>query len=196
MILGGSQGARSLNELLPEAIAQLKLDYPGLAVTHQTGRDRDADVRAAYDTLGVSGVTVAAFIDDMAGAFAETDFVIARSGATTVAELACIGCPALFIPFPHAADDHQTANADSLVSAGAALMVQERDLDVGRLVSLVKPLLNEPEQLAEMGRRARERGRPDAADDMDADLSSLAGLTSLRLKTVTQWSISCRRVEF
>lgn len=183
LILGGSQGARSLNELLPEAIAQLKAAYPGLVVTHQTGRDRDTDVRATYETLGISDVTVTPFIDDMAGAFAATDFVIARSGATTVAELACIGCPALFIPFPHAADDHQTANADSLVSAGAALMVQERDLDVERLVALVKPLLSEPEQLAEMGRRARERGRPEAADDIVADLSTLAGLGSaLRLE--------------
>lgn len=182
LILGGSQGARSLNEMLPAAVAELKAEYPGLSVTHQTGRDRDSAVRAAYDELNVDDVTVVAFIEDMAGIFAETDFVIARSGATTVAELACIGCPALFIPFPYAADDHQTANADSLVSAGAALMVQERDLDVAGLVDLVKPLLSEPDRLAEMGRLARERGRPDAAGDIVADLSAMAGLTTtLRL---------------
>ncbi len=177
LILGGSQGARSLNELLPPAVARLKSDYPGLRVTHQTGRDRDEGVRASYDELGVDDVVVSPFIDDMAGAFATTDFVIARSGATTVAELACVGCPALFIPFPHAADDHQTANADSLVSAGAALMVQERDLSVDGLVELVTPLLRDPERLDDMGRRALERGRPEAADDIVTDLLGMAGLS-------------------
>ena len=181
LILGGSQGARSLNELLPQAIAQLKSEYPGLHVTHQTGRDRDEPVRRAYDDLDVADVNVAPFIDDMAAAFAMTDFVIARSGATTVAELACVGCPALFIPFPHAADDHQTANANSLVSAGAALMIQESELDVAKLVELVSPILKDPSRLADMGRRARERGRPGAADDIVDDLLSMAGLSEALL---------------
>jgi UDP-N-acetylglucosamine--N-acetylmuramyl-(pentapeptide) pyrophosphoryl-undecaprenol N-acetylglucosamine transferase len=101
------------------------------------------------------------------------DLVICRSGATTVAELACIGRPALFVPFPFAADDHQAVNAASLVAVGAARMVREADLSPERLGAELDELLASPELLARMGRAARTRGRPEAAAAIAEDLSNL-----------------------
>ncbi|MEZ4466027.1 MAG: undecaprenyldiphospho-muramoylpentapeptide beta-N-acetylglucosaminyltransferase [bacterium] len=172
LILGGSQGARALNRLLPGAIRRLRGELSDLVVVHQTGRDKDAEVRELYGDL--PGVTVTPFIDDMAAALVEADLVVARAGATTVAELACIGRPALFVPFPHAADDHQTANAAALVAAGAAAMEREADLDEDRLVERLRSLLTDPATLAGMGAKARALGQPTAAADIAADLRALA----------------------
>jgi UDP-N-acetylglucosamine--N-acetylmuramyl-(pentapeptide) pyrophosphoryl-undecaprenol N-acetylglucosamine transferase len=132
-------------------------------------------VRAAYDAVGLNDVRVEEFIDDVAGALAEVDVVVARAGATTVAELSCVGRPAVFIPFPHAADDHQTLNARSLVDASAARMIREADLNTESLVEALLDLATEPTLRAEMGRRARERGRPNAAVDIVRDLWALSG---------------------
>jgi UDP-N-acetylglucosamine--N-acetylmuramyl-(pentapeptide) pyrophosphoryl-undecaprenol N-acetylglucosamine transferase len=176
LLLGGSQGARVLNERLPAVIAALKEQIPELAVCHQTGRDRDEAVRDRYAELGVEGVRVMAFIEDMAAEVLAANMVVARAGATTVAELACVGRPALFIPFPHAADDHQTANAASLVSAGAALMENEGTLNDEELIRTLTQLFRAPEKLAEMATRARERGRPDAAAAIVRDLGDLCRL--------------------
>ena len=100
---------------------------------------------------------------------------VERAGATTVAELACIGRPALFVPFPHAADDHQTANAAALVAAGAAAMEREAELDEARLVARLRALLTDAATLADMGAKARALGQPNAAADIAADLRALAG---------------------
>jgi len=173
LILGGSQGARALNRLLPGVVKRLRVTVPELVVVHQTGRDKDAEVRELYGDL--PGVSVVPFIEDMAAALVLADLVVARSGATTVAELACIGRPALFVPFPQAADDHQAANAAALVAAGAAAMEREESLDEATLTSRLEALLGDPAQLAAMGQRARALGRPDAAADIAADLMALAG---------------------
>ncbi len=173
LVLGGSQGARALNEKLPPAVAALVGRHP-LYVRHQAGRGNGDAVRAAYAQAGVTDVRVDEFIEDVAGAMSDADLVVARAGATTVAELACVGRPALFVPFPHAADDHQAANAASLVDAGAALMEREQTLDHDRLVSLLDELLSDRGRLAEMGRNARSRGRPEAARAIVSDLEELA----------------------
>lgn len=182
LVLGGSQGARALNEMLPGAFATLLEAHPNLRITHQTGRDKDAPVRSAYAELGLDQVEVRPFIEDMAATMATADLVVARAGATTVAELAVLGCPALFVPFPYAADDHQAANAASLVTAGAALMEREGTLDSARLAALLAELLETPGRLESMSEAALERGRPEAANDIVDNLCELAGVQRLQVE--------------
>ncbi len=176
LVMGGSQGSRALNERLPTVLASLAARLPGVTVRHQAGKGNGDAVRAAYAAAGLQSAQVDEFIEDVAAAVVEADLVVCRSGATTVAELACIGRPALFIPFPHAADDHQAVNARSLVDAGAARMVREAELTPERLGAELDALLADPARLAEMGRAARTRGRPEAADTIARDLAELAGL--------------------
>src|SRR5262249_29363953 len=119
LILGGSQGAQALNEVLPRAIGRLLANGPPFTVMHQAGRDRDAAVREAYAKSVskeevASYIEVAPFLDDVADRMASADLIIARSGAVTVAEVSAIGRAAIFVPFPHAADDHQAKNALAL----------------------------------------------------------------------------------
>ncbi|MBU1430902.1 undecaprenyldiphospho-muramoylpentapeptide beta-N-acetylglucosaminyltransferase [Myxococcota bacterium] len=173
LILGGSQGALALNERLPPVLAALRARLPDLEVCHQAGAGKDAPVRAAYDAAGFEAAEVTAFIDDVAAAMAAADLVIARAGATTVAELACMGRGAFFIPFPHAADDHQAANAAALVDAGAALMRRQEALSHEGLVAEIGDLLADPRRLAQMGERARAWGRPLAGDHIVDDLLNL-----------------------
>jgi len=130
LVLGGSLGARALNQALPSVVARLQPLWPqGLAVWHQTGTSEEGVVRAAYAAQSVvpQSLRVAAFIDDMAAAYQWADLVVCRAGASTVAELAAVGLPAVFVPLPHAIDDHQTANAQALVQVGAALLVAQTD---------------------------------------------------------------------
>ncbi|MCA9540010.1 MAG: hypothetical protein KC620_14030, partial [Myxococcales bacterium] len=159
--------------------AALAAELPDLEVRHQTGRDRDEPVRAAYAAAGFPQARVEPFIDDVAAALLWADLIVARAGATTVAELACVGRPALFVPFPHAADDHQTANARSLVDHGAAEMAREETLDQNTLIARLRALLADRARLAEMGQKARERGRPEAARAIVLDLLTLAGRADL-----------------
>lgn len=173
LILGGSQGARTLNQRMPKAVLQVRARYPKLTVVHQTGRGKADPVRAAY--ADTEGVTVTEFIDDMAAAMGQADLVVARAGATTVAELAVLGRPALFVPFPFAADDHQAANAASLVNAGAARMEREDTLGVDRIVMLLDELLGDPAVLVEMGQKARDAAHPNAANAIVDDLLALSG---------------------
>jgi UDP-N-acetylglucosamine--N-acetylmuramyl-(pentapeptide) pyrophosphoryl-undecaprenol N-acetylglucosamine transferase len=130
LVLGGSLGARALNQALPSVVAGLQPVWPqGLEVWHQTGASEEAAVRQAYAAQSVvlRNPRVEAFIDDMAAAYQWADLVVCRAGASTVAELAAVGLPAVFVPLPHAIDDHQTANAQALVQAGAALLVAQTD---------------------------------------------------------------------
>lgn len=176
LVMGGSQGARTLNQKLPEAFGALRASAPALHIVHQTGRGKDAEVRAAYDAAGMPEVQVVDFIDDVAGALVRADLVVARAGATTVAELACVGRPAVFVPFPYAADDHQAENAAALVEAGAARMIRESEMEGTALLDLLTDVLASPETLREMGSRARALGRPRAAEAIVDDLCDLAGL--------------------
>lgn len=169
LVLGGSQGARKLNEDLPRALAQAGVANLNLEVVHQTGEAMREEVETIYRELGIRA-RVVTFIEEIARAYANAALVIARAGATTLAELCAIGRPSILIPFPFAADDHQAKNADALEAQGASICIRESDLEVGRLAELIAGLLDDPTKRQDMARAAREHGRPDAAaaivDDM------------------------------
>lgn len=157
LVVGGSGGAQALNECVPRAIALLE---PKPAVVHQSGEKNYAALRAAYAAAGVQGELVP-FIDDMARRYAEADLVICRAGAMTVAELSAGGVASVLVPYPHAVDDHQTANARFLAEQGAALLVPQAELSPERLAALLRTL--ERPRLLDMARKARSLGKPDAA---------------------------------
>jgi UDP-N-acetylglucosamine--N-acetylmuramyl-(pentapeptide) pyrophosphoryl-undecaprenol N-acetylglucosamine transferase len=164
LLTGGSQGARFLNQLLPEALSRLSASLP-IEVRHQAGKGRRDATLAAYQEAGVEA-QVFEFIDDMADALNWADLIVCRAGALTVSEIAAVGIAAILVPFPHAVDDHQTRNAEFLVEAGAALLVQEADIDPRGFADLLRPLLADRERLLEMARRARALAVPDSADQV------------------------------
>jgi UDP-N-acetylglucosamine--N-acetylmuramyl-(pentapeptide) pyrophosphoryl-undecaprenol N-acetylglucosamine transferase len=180
LVLGGSQGAQALNDLIPRVVARISGEgRVQLSIVHQAGRDRDHDVREAYGKGGLPSSTtveVAPFLEDVAARIAAADLVIARSGAVTVAELSAIGRAAVFIPFPYAADDHQAKNALSLAEMGGAVCIREEAATVERLASEVASLLGDDARRARMANVAREHGRPHAAEDVARDLLELAGI--------------------
>ena len=136
LCLGGSLGAKALNDLLPQALALLPAATRPI-VRHQAGAKLLDSARAAYQQSGLGSESVVPFISDMADAYGWADVVICRAGALTIAELAAAGVAAILVPYPHAVDDHQSANAQFLVDAGAACMVQQRDLDASKLSQLI-----------------------------------------------------------
>jgi len=161
LVVGGSLGAQALNEVLPKAIALLgEMRGAKPRVVHQAGEKHLETLRANYAAAGVQGELVA-FIDDMAQRYAEADLVICRAGAVTVSELAAGGLASVLVPFPHAVDDHQTANAKFLSDAGAAVLIQQRDLSPEKLAGLIRSL--DRAKLLDMARKARALGKPDAA---------------------------------
>lgn len=177
LVLGGSQGAKALNETVPRAISQVVNQVPGLRVVHQTGREREAEARALYESLGLSkAAEVVPFIDDMARALASADLVIARAGASTLAELCAVGRPAILVPYPFAADDHQLKNARSLEKRGAAVALPQAEATADRVAAEIQNLAGSPERRASMARAAAEIGAPDAAKAVAADLLELARL--------------------
>jgi UDP-N-acetylglucosamine--N-acetylmuramyl-(pentapeptide) pyrophosphoryl-undecaprenol N-acetylglucosamine transferase len=176
LVLGGSQGAAPLNERLPEAVALVLRDFPHLDVLHQAGGGNDTAVAAAYRGAGVAEARVVPFLEDVAGELARADLVVARAGAGTVAEIAAVGRPALFIPFPQAADDHQTANARALEEAGGAVCLPQAQADVPCIARELSALLGDSERRVRMSRASRAFGKPDAATDIARDLCELAGI--------------------
>jgi UDP-N-acetylglucosamine--N-acetylmuramyl-(pentapeptide) pyrophosphoryl-undecaprenol N-acetylglucosamine transferase len=157
LVVGGSLGAQALNEVLPKAIALLQ-DRP--VVVHQSGEKHLETLKKRYADARVESELVA-FIDDMARRYAEADLVICRAGAVTVAELAAGGLASLLVPFPHATDDHQTANARFLSEKGAALLIQQNDLSPQKLAGIIASL--DRAKLLAMAQKARALGKPDAA---------------------------------
>ncbi len=160
LVFGGSLGARVLNEVVPEALALLPRERRPL-VTHQSGAQHLDSLRAAYTTAGVEAKALA-FIDDMAAAYADVDLVICRAGATTVAEIAAVGVASLLVPFPHAVDDHQTSNARFLSGTGAAVLLEQQDLNAERVAGLITGF--DRGRLCEMAKRARSLGNPGATE--------------------------------
>ncbi len=157
LVVGGSLGAQALNEALPRALSLLK---EKVSVVHQAG-ERHLDVlKANYAKAGVEGELVA-FIDDMARRYAEADLVVCRAGAVTIAELAAGGMASVLVPFPHAVDDHQTANARFLSERGAAVLLPQKDLTPESLARVISSL--DRGKLLEMAKKARALGKPDAA---------------------------------
>ncbi len=159
LVLGGSQGARSLNTGVPAAVAMA--GPAQWRIRHQSGRGNSPAVRDAYAAVG-GDADVSEFIDDMAAAYAWADLAICRAGALTLAEITAAGVASILVPFPHAVDDHQAANARYLAEAGAAEIVAEGDGWTGRMAAaLRKRLADRPELHASAG-RARALARPDA----------------------------------
>lgn len=165
LIFGGSQGARVLNTTMPKIAAALLEAVPGLTILHQAGARHAEVTQAAYQASGADPARwqVAAFLDDMALRFAAADLVLARSGASTVAELAAAGKPAVLIPFPQAADDHQRKNAEVMAQAGAAQMLIEAEMTPEKLRELLGRLLVDGRALAQMSDNTRTLAHPDAA---------------------------------
>jgi UDP-N-acetylglucosamine--N-acetylmuramyl-(pentapeptide) pyrophosphoryl-undecaprenol N-acetylglucosamine transferase len=165
LVFGGSQGARVLNTTLPKIATSLLRALPGLSILHQAGARHAESTLAAYTASGADPQRwqVAAFLDNMPERFAAADLVLSRSGASTVAELAAAGKPALLIPFPAAADDHQRRNADVLAQAGAARMIVEAELTPEALETQLRELLADSPALARMATQARSLAHPDAA---------------------------------
>ena len=171
LVVGGSLGAQALNDALPKALALFDAaERP--VVTHQAGERQIEALRANYAAAGVEG-TLVPFIDDMAAAYAQADLVICRAGAMTVSELAAGGVPSVLVPFPHAVDDHQTANARYLADAGAARLVPQPALAPKALADLLRGL--DRPALVGMARKARALGRPDATRLVADRCAALAG---------------------
>jgi UDP-N-acetylglucosamine--N-acetylmuramyl-(pentapeptide) pyrophosphoryl-undecaprenol N-acetylglucosamine transferase len=177
LVFGGSQGARLFNVNLPKILRDLLSAIPEVTVLHQSGTRHAETTQAAYTATGADPGRwqVRAFLDDMPARFAQATLVMARSGASTVAELAAAGKPALLVPFAAAADNHQRRNAEEMVKAGAADLLDEKDLDVpGKLLGSLTSLLISPDRLAAMSAAARTQAHPDAAQRIANRLVELA----------------------
>jgi UDP-N-acetylglucosamine--N-acetylmuramyl-(pentapeptide) pyrophosphoryl-undecaprenol N-acetylglucosamine transferase len=154
LVLGGSLGARALNLSVPHALANLPID-----------QRRIDEARKAYADAGVEA-RIVPFIEDMAGTYAWADLAVCRAGALTLAELTACGLGAVLVPFPHAVDDHQTRNAEALVAAGAAELIQERDLNTKDLAQRLSALLGNRTAMLAMAEAARTLAKPNAAADI------------------------------
>jgi len=165
LVVGGSLGAAALNETVPAALALLE-EAQRPEIWHQTGLRLIDSARDAYTQVSVD-VRLDAFIDDMAQAYQWADLVLCRAGALTIAELAAVGVASILVPYPHAVDDHQTSNAHYLVDAGAAHLLPQSEMNVERLREELS-LLQQPQHLVDMAKRARECAMPDAAQQVAA----------------------------
>ena len=173
LILGGSQGAHAINVAMVEAAAELGRRHAGLQIVHQTGQRDLAVVREGYERAGISARTES-FLDGVAGEMTAADLVICRAGATTLAELAAVGRPAVLVPLPGATDDHQRKNAQVLADAGAAVLLEQQHLNAGTLAAAVAELLNDASRRASMASAMRGFARPDAASRIVDRLLELA----------------------
>jgi UDP-N-acetylglucosamine--N-acetylmuramyl-(pentapeptide) pyrophosphoryl-undecaprenol N-acetylglucosamine transferase len=163
LIFGGSQGARAINNAMIDALKTLNGHKAKLKVTHQTGEADYEKVKHAYADSGWQSADVRPYISDMQNAFAETDLIICRAGATTCAEIAATGKAAIMIPLPTAADDHQRKNAEALEKAGAARMILQKDLTGAKLATEIDKLMDSPETISAMETAAKKLGKADAA---------------------------------
>jgi UDP-N-acetylglucosamine--N-acetylmuramyl-(pentapeptide) pyrophosphoryl-undecaprenol N-acetylglucosamine transferase len=164
LVLGGSLGARALNLSVPQALASMPAEQRP-DVLHQCGNRGIDEARQAYADAGVDA-RIVPFIEDMAGTYAWADLAVCRAGALTLAELTACGLGAVLVPFPYAVDDHQTRNAEALVAAGAAELIQERDLDTKDLAQRLSSLVSNRAAMQAMAEAARTLAKPDAAADI------------------------------
>lgn len=177
LVFGGSQGARLFNQTLPQIVPALLDAVPRLTILHQSGARHLEATQAAYQASGADPARwqVSAFLDDMPARFARANLVMARSGASTVAELAAAGKPSLLVPFAAAADDHQKRNAEELVKAGAAVMLEESALaNPSSLHDALVQLLSNPGRLEQMSAAARTQAHLNAAERIAGRLAALA----------------------
>ena len=175
LVFGGSQGANAINQAMIQCLPELVKQIPNIHIIHQTGERGYNDAQAAYQQAGLSA-EVSPFITDMPAVFARADLMLCRSGASTVAEITAAGKPAVFVPFPRAADDHQRVNAQALERAGAAVVVEETKLERVWLADTIAALLGDPGRLQRMSAAARSLAHPDAARDIAEMAARLAGI--------------------
>lgn len=185
LILGGSGGARSLNENLPKALYKIRAELDGWQIVHQTGESDLQITGELYRKLGLAA-TVVTFMADLPQRLAATDLAVCRAGGTTLSELAAAGVPAVLLPYPHAADDHQRHNAEVFTAAGGSVTLDQRELP-GRLgdhlAAALKELFNDPEQRARMSAAMRRLARPHAAAEVADLILEVVGKPSRRDKT-------------
>ncbi|WP_415890428.1 undecaprenyldiphospho-muramoylpentapeptide beta-N-acetylglucosaminyltransferase [Neptuniibacter sp. SY11_33] len=163
LVVGGSLGAKAINDLLPEVLADLPQEQRP-EVWHQAGKRNIEETQQRYEALDVTECKVVAFIDDMAEAYSWADVVLCRAGALTVSELSNAGVASVLVPFPYAVDDHQTKNANYLAERDAAILIQQSDLNKEMLTALLTEQLNQRETLMEMANKALSLGKPEASD--------------------------------
>ena len=165
LIVGGSRGALAFNRYLPKVLKNL-LKAEKIKVKHQVGKNRLAETRDVYSKLGIdfANIELVEFIDDMADAFKWSDLIICRAGASTVSEVAAVGRCAIFIPYPYAVDDHQSANADWLAKQEAALCLSEKTIKQDSFVSEVEALINSPQKMNQMADNAKRCALLNAAE--------------------------------
>jgi UDP-N-acetylglucosamine--N-acetylmuramyl-(pentapeptide) pyrophosphoryl-undecaprenol N-acetylglucosamine transferase len=175
LVFGGSQGAHAINDAMIRCLPVLQREAPGIHIIHQTGERDYNDALAAYQSHRESS-EVFKFIEDMPAAFARADLVVCRSGASTVAEIAAAGKPAVFVPFPRAADDHQRRNAEALAKHGAAVVVEESKLEGVWLAETIAALLQDPQRLHRMGQAARKLSHPNAAREIAEMAAKVSGI--------------------
>ncbi|MGD9901937.1 MAG: undecaprenyldiphospho-muramoylpentapeptide beta-N-acetylglucosaminyltransferase [Vicinamibacterales bacterium] len=175
LIVGGSQGARAVNDALVAAAPRLAAAAASVAITHQTGERDLARVRDAYAAAGCTAI-VAPFLHDMHAQMAAADLVVSRAGASSLAELTVLGRPMLLVPLPTAADDHQRKNAAALARAGAAEVIDEGELNGDRLADALLALAADSGTRRRMAAAARAQGRPDAAARVADRIAELAGV--------------------
>ena len=174
LVFGGSQGAAAINGAIIGALPEIKVALPNLKIMHQTGEKELATTKAGYEKAGVPA-EVCAFITDMPRAFAEADLIVCRSGASTVAEITAAGKPAIFVPFPRAADDHQTRNGLALEKAGAAILIPQSQLTSELLAKQITSLLKERTTLAAMSAASTRLAHPNAGREIAEMAAEIAG---------------------
>lgn len=173
LVIGGSLGAKILNETVPRALCQLPKEAQ-IQVVHQAG---EATLELAKKTYAAAGVEahIVPFIEDMAGAYAWADIIICRSGALTVAEVAATGLAAIMVPYPHAIDDHQTENARYLADAGAAVVIPQDQLSFDVLAEILEGFMRAPQELVAMSVRSRTLAKPSATVEVASIVADYAG---------------------
>ena len=174
LVFGGSLGARSVNEAIAAALPELLGEFNLIWQTGRSGVPSSVDREALHTARTAAHLIVLDFIDDMPSAYVAADLAVCRAGAMTLAELALAGLPAILIPYPHAADDHQTLNAQSVVAAGAAVQIADSDLSGSRLATEIRALVRDQARLRAMSTAMRQLGKPNAADDIAAIALRLA----------------------
>ncbi|MEX2353548.1 MAG: UDP-N-acetylglucosamine--N-acetylmuramyl-(pentapeptide) pyrophosphoryl-undecaprenol N-acetylglucosamine transferase, partial [Gammaproteobacteria bacterium] len=167
LVLGGSLGAKVFNDIMPETLHAMPA-ASRVEVWHQTGINHFEVTRARYEERGITTARLMPFIDDMAGAYAWADIVLCRAGALTVSELCIVGAASILVPFPYAADDHQTANARYLADAGGAVLLSQQELTVARITGLLSEFDRDRTRLIGMAVAARKQAYPDATADIAA----------------------------
>ncbi|TAJ98303.1 MAG: UDP-N-acetylglucosamine--N-acetylmuramyl-(pentapeptide) pyrophosphoryl-undecaprenol N-acetylglucosamine transferase, partial [Candidatus Manganitrophaceae bacterium] len=173
LVLGGSQGAQSINRAMVAALPHLEKMKSSLQIVHQTGKRDWEEVQAAYERSGLSA-RVEPFIHDMAAVYGAADLVVSRAGAGTLSELGAVGKPSILVPYP-LATGHQEKNAAAFVSAGASEMILDRDLDGRKLAERITSLLSDPKRLSEMSEAARRQGHPRSAEEIVEACYQLVG---------------------